>query len=483
MRLHVLQSHRNSFAAALALTLFGYVLLQQLVTAAETPESVAADQVLNASSVNDFGGYRTEDHDSATVCNILKFGAVADNRTDNSEAFRRATSSRSGCREIVIPPGGPAFLTGPFNLSSHTILRVLPGARISGSRDPAVYPIVTQLPVDEAYRAPYMKNRQYQALVSGYNVKNVTVTGGGVIDGQGWDWWRNFTTNASNTFYHQRPKLVEFVDSESITLDNLTIMNSAFWTIHPIFCRGVVMKRLTVLAPRDHGNTDGIDPDSCDDVHVSDCVVDVGDDAVSVKSGRHWKSPHEKVPAQNHLFERVTILFRNFAFGSDVSGDVRNITFRDGTIGDDSGSSPWAIKLKTDSQEGGIVDGVLFSNIRIGNITYCGSSSYVFTPPHSPDDKCHPTERRATMINLGMGYRLPPTDPGVMRNVVIEDLYGIGPTGPLLSARGLNNPSQHIVNLTLRNISMKTSGGPWSCQYVDNIVKDNVHPWPQGSTC
>ena len=75
-------------------------------------------------------------------------------------------------------------------------------------------------------------------------------------------------------------------------------------------------------APRDHGNTDGVDPDSCDDVHVSDVLIDVGDDAVSVKSGLHWKTK-EKVPAQNYLFERVTILYRNFAIGSDVSGDVR----------------------------------------------------------------------------------------------------------------------------------------------------------------
>ena len=50
--------------------------------------------------------------------------------------------------------------------------------------------------------------------------------------------------------------------------------------------------------------------------------IDVGDDAVSVKSGLHWKTK-AKVPAQNYLFERVTILYRNFAIGSDVSGDVR----------------------------------------------------------------------------------------------------------------------------------------------------------------
>ena len=69
-------------------------------------------------------------------------------------------------------------------------------------------------------------------------------------------------------------------------------------------------------APRDHGNTDGVDPDSCNGVHVSDVLIDVGDDAVSVKSGLHWKTK-KKVAAQNYLFERTTILYRNFAIGSD----------------------------------------------------------------------------------------------------------------------------------------------------------------------
>ena len=58
---------------------------------------------------------------------------------------------------------------------------------------------------------------------------------------------------------------------------------------------------------------------------VTDVTIDVGDDAVSVKAGLHWKTK-KKVPAQNYLFERVTILHRNFAIGSDVSGDVINIT-------------------------------------------------------------------------------------------------------------------------------------------------------------
>ena len=227
------------------------------------------------------------------------------------------------------------------------------------------------------------------------------------MDGNGWDWWYGVSHDPNGTYNReacrggtglpvptatacmiQRPKLLEFVDSKDVLIAGtatnqvLTFKNSPFWTLHPTFCVGVRMANLSVLAPRDHGNTDGVDPDSCDDVHVTDVTIDVGDDAVSVKAGLHWKTK-KKVAAQNYLFERVTILHRNFAIGSDVSGDVINITFKDGIIGDESGSSPWAIKLKTDSQEGGIVDGIKFLNLTIGNITYCGSSAFVYNPPHS----------------------------------------------------------------------------------------------------
>ena len=109
-----------------------------------------------------------------------------------------------------------------------------------------------------------------------------------------------------------------------------------------------------------------VSADSCDDVHVTDVTIDVGDDAVSVKSGLHWKTK-KKVAAQNYLFERVSILHRNFAIGSAVSGDVLNITFKDSVIGDTppsgsctldpcpgSGSigSPWDLPMNVPADSG-----------------------------------------------------------------------------------------------------------------------------------
>jgi len=88
---------------------------------------------------------------AARACSVADHGAVPDNRTDNSRAFRNAAAACSG-GEILVPAG--TWLTGPFNLSSNTVLRLAPGATISGSRAPEAYPVVTQQPLDEACKRP-----------------------------------------------------------------------------------------------------------------------------------------------------------------------------------------------------------------------------------------------------------------------------------------------------------------------------------------
>eukprot|EP00039_Didymoeca_costata_P002268 m.58819 g.58819 ORF g.58819 m.58819 type:complete len:146 (-) comp11201_c0_seq2:1183-1620(-) len=97
-------------------------------------------------------------------CTIDAFGAVPDNHTDNSAAFRHALGNSSGCDMVIVPPG--VWLTGPFNITSNKILVVEKNATISGIRDPTRYPLVVQQPLDEAYRNPVFNNTQYQACCS-----------------------------------------------------------------------------------------------------------------------------------------------------------------------------------------------------------------------------------------------------------------------------------------------------------------------------
>ena len=131
------------------------------------------------------------------------------------------------------------------------------------------------------------------------------------------------------------------------------------------------------------------------------------------------------------------------------------------------------------------MDGIYFKNITVGNITDCGSSKFVYVPPHG---KGHcPNPGGATLFYVGMGYVGAITNPGTVKNVVVDGLHGIGPTGPTFNARGLQKSAAcptcaPIVNLTLRNINLQT-GGVYRCSNVEGIVVEGVTRWPEGSTC
>jgi len=107
-------------------------------------------------------------------------------------------------------------------------------------------------------------------------------------DGQGSYWWNIFK---KKTLKHSRGRLIELLWCEDIVLRGEMIKflllffncfkdfeahNSPDWTIHPTYCNNVLVDNVTVLAPSDSPNTDGIDPDSCTNVLIQNCVVDCG---------------------------------------------------------------------------------------------------------------------------------------------------------------------------------------------------------------
>lgn len=154
-------------------------------------------------------------------CTVTDYGAVGDNKTLNTRAIQKCIAS---CHDrypnhsiVVIFPEG-VFLTGSFNLTSNTTLYLEEHAVLSGSMNPHHYPLCKALPelhLLDNDNAKADKRLQYCALVSAYNKENIGIAGQGVIDGQGWPWWRNYS---QGKLKHQRPKLVEFVQCKKIRM-------------------------------------------------------------------------------------------------------------------------------------------------------------------------------------------------------------------------------------------------------------------------
>jgi hypothetical protein len=76
------------------------------------------------------------------------------------------------------------------------------------------------------------------------------------------------------------------MDCAEVRLDGVTLANSPFWTVHPLYCRDVTLSHLTIRNPHDAPNTDGIDIDSCSGVLIEHCTINVGDDGIALKAGR-----------------------------------------------------------------------------------------------------------------------------------------------------------------------------------------------------
>jgi polygalacturonase len=184
------------------------------------------------------------------------------------------------------------------------------------------------------------------------------VTGRGTIDGQGDAWWGPFRANA---LAHPRPRLVAFTDCRDVLIEGVKLVNSPSWTVNPVTCNQVRIHGISIHNPADSPNTDGINPDSCSDVLISDCFVSVGDDCITIKSGTEAEDSHRLVPCKdiavtNCILERG---HGGVVIGSEMSGGVKNVVITNCLFkGTDRG-----IRMKSRRGRGGVVENIRISNV------------------------------------------------------------------------------------------------------------------------
>jgi polygalacturonase len=303
------------------------------------------------------------------------------------------------CNEIILPKDH-VFISGPFNLSSNQVLTV-DGTLMASTNKDTMYPLIAPvlgygwsndmncfLPNVSSHKIVIGALR-YAPFIGIYYATNVTIRGSGKVDGQGQVWWTNCTkchydaTNNNNNnevgidpsycLTASRPKLIEaqFVDGLSIfgghdyllpTETNyfLTLTNSPFWTVTPSYSQNIYISNLKILAPVNRiGNTDGVNLDSCRDAIIRNSYISNGDDGISIKSGLNGFGLNLAIPTENVIIENITTDGRGgFAIGSEMSGGVRNITFRNSRLLGERG-----IYFKPSIGRGGYIEDILFQNI------------------------------------------------------------------------------------------------------------------------
>ncbi|KAF5732045.1 polygalacturonase [Tripterygium wilfordii] len=373
---------------------------------------------------------------------ITEFGAVGDGITLNTKAFQNAifylnSFTDKGGAKLFVPTG--RWLTGSFDLISHLTLWLDKDAVILGSTRSDDWPVVDPLP---SYgRGRELPGRRYRSLIFGRNLTDVVITGGnGTIDGQGsiwWDWFHN------NTLDYTRPHLIELMNSTGILISNLTFLNSPFWTIHPVYCSHVTVQNVTILAPLDSPNTDGIDPDSSSDVCIEDCYISTGDDLVAIKSGWDEYGISYAHPCTNIIIRRLvgqTRTSAGIAIGSEMSGGVSEVHAENLQFF----NSNTAIRIKTSPGRGGYVRNIYISNVTLTDVHV----AIKFTGQYGE----HPDEFY---------------DPNALP--VIERITFKDVTGENIKFAGLLEGIErdNFRNICLSNITLNvTSKYPWNCSYV-----------------
>ncbi len=291
-------------------------------------------------------------HSSPSIFfNVRDYGAASDGATLNTRALQNAidAAAQSGGGTVCVPAG--KYVTGSIFLRDNITLFLDAGAILLGSENAADYPIV-------AMRWEGVTQPTHAPLITGNGLRNIAVVGRGAIDGRGTIWWK---AHRAKTLGAPRPRLISFANSTNVLIEGVMLINSPSWTINPVRCENVTVDKVTIVNPPDSPNTDGINPDSCRNVHISNCHVDVGDDCVTIKSGIETESPELCAPCENVTITNCTMVHGHggVVIGSEMSGSVRNVVIANCVfVGTDRG-----LRLKSRRGRGGIVEDIRVTNV------------------------------------------------------------------------------------------------------------------------
>jgi polygalacturonase len=306
---------------------------------------------------------------------ITDYGAVGDNSTDCTSAFRGAITAcnAAGGGRVVVPSG--TFRTGRIELLSNVNLQVDGTIRFRSDTASYLPTVLTRWEGIECFN--------YSPFIHADGQTGIAITGTGVIDGNAtageWSSWGSGGADrdqlrawgaadhpvAQRQFgagHKLRPNLIGLYNCTAVLVEGLTLRNPAMWTLHPVYCTNVTVRNVTFVTTNSQG--DGCDPDSCTDVLITGCRFDTNDDCVPIKSGRDRDGRRVNRPSQNIVVTNCKFSGRwgGITIGSEMSGGVRNVFTEDCecNAADFPGHYPvkYALYVKTSFNRGGYVDGV-----------------------------------------------------------------------------------------------------------------------------
>ncbi len=429
--------------------------------------------------------------------NVRRFGALGDGVHDDTAAIQAAITACPPKGRVLIPKGVYSVL--PLFLKSHITVELQRGAELRLCTDRSRFPILPGMTLstdetDEYNLGSWEGNPldMYAALITGVHVEDTALIGEGVLNGQGdaGDWW----VDPKRRRGAWRPRMLFLNRCEGFTMQGLTVKNSPSWNLHPYFSKHLQFLSTTVTAPANSPNTDGFDPESCEDILLAGVHFSLGDDCVAIKSGKLYMGARYQTPCRSI---RIThCLMENghggVTVGSEMAGGVNDVVISACVMR----NTDRGLRVKTRRGRGkdGVIDGITFDHVRMENVGtpfvvnclyFCdpdGKSDYVQSREKQPVDDRTPRigtvsfrHVEATGVSCAgyfLGLPEKPIERVEMEHVSISCSPDSPPMVPAMAC-GVEKCAQtgivafHVDTLVMRDVSITGQSG-------DEIIADGV---------
>jgi len=394
--------------------------------------------------------------------NPRSFGAKGDGKTKDTAAIQKTidTCSKRGGGVVYVSPG--TYLTGTIHIKSNVNLHLSAGATLLGSPDIADYTAPAEM--QKAITWSVVRH-----LILSFKQTNIALTGRGTVDGSNHlylepsknppvkpeDRWHASSSAETNRINRISP-MVEIAMCADVLVEGVTLQNSVGWTLRPQGCDHVVIRGVKVRNAMNTQNTDGIDPTSCNDVMISDCDVDTGDDALCIKSDNAW--------GENRICRNVTVTncilasaCNGFKIGSEGYFGFQNITFSNSVVYSKAGrrdDEKTISAINILMPDGGWIEGVTISNITIRDA------------------------RIAIFIRLqNIIGRPKAVMKSWLRSVMISNVQAFG---QIVTSQITGIPDHPAEDITLRNIRIQTDE-QGQAAWANNAVPERENGYAEGT--
>jgi polygalacturonase len=370
--------------------------------------------------------------------NVLDFGANKDGRDIATMAIQKAIDgcAAKGGGTVYFPAG--RYVSGTIFLKSFVSLYLENGAVLEGSKN------INDYPVTMSKVRSYTDSYTNKSLIYGEDLEFVSITGQGIIDGNGASFRLPDELRRSDlsAWYKARPYMIRIINCKNIVIKDITLINSPMWVQHYMSCTNINIDGITVNS-RVNNNNDGIDIDACENVRISNCDISSGDDAIVLKStlDRVCKN----VVISNCV---VSSNCNAFKLGTESNGGFQDISLSN-CVFYDTRLAGIALEM---------VDGGSLNNVSVSGVNMDNVSCPVFV---RLGNRARPF--RDNMEKPGMGK---------LFNVIISNVQAtnIGTMG--CSVTGL--PSYPVVNVSLNNIRLAFKGGG-----TEDLASRKIEEFPE----